>query len=71
MSEWNALSAANADVSSREFLQNVRDWLSSELQSAKNDLRKISKLQWLANHFNKLAKERGKVDLLVFPAATS
>ena len=67
MSEWSALSAANADVSSREFLQTVRNWLSRELNAPKSDLGKMSKLQWLGNHFNKFARERGKVDLLVFP----
>ncbi len=68
MSEWRALSTANMDVSSREFLQTVRNWLSRELKAPKSDLGKMSKLQWLGNHFNKFARERGKVDLLVFPA---
>lgn len=67
MSEWSALSSANADVGSRKFLQTVGRWLSRELPEGQNDLGRLSKLQWLGNHFNKMARERGKVDLLEFP----
>ncbi len=69
MSDWIALSNANADVSSREFLQTVRKWLGPRLQEAQTHLGKKSKLHWLVNHFNKLATERGKVDPLRFPTA--
>jgi hypothetical protein len=68
MSDWIALSTANADLTSREFLQTVRKWLNRRLQEPQSDLGKMSKLHWLVNHFNKLARERGKVDLLLFPA---
>ncbi len=67
MSVWKALPTTNEDVSSREFLQTVRKRLTRQLSEAQADLGRLSKLQWLGNHFNKLATERGKVDLLVFP----
>jgi hypothetical protein len=68
MSEWSAISDANADISSRKFLQTVRKWLSRELPKARRDLGRLSKLQWLGSHFNRMAAEKSGVDPLEFLA---
>lgn len=67
LSKWKALSTAEAEVSSRKFLKSVRKWLGKELIEAQNDLGRLSKLQWLAHHFNTIAQQKGGVDLIEFP----
>lgn len=70
MSEWGPLSKANADLSNRRYLHVVGKWLRHELLKSRNDLGRLSKLQWLGNHFNRIARERGKLDLIEFPESS-
>lgn len=68
LSKWKALSTVGTEVKSSKFLKSVRRWLSNELGEAQSDLGRLSKLQWLANYFNKIARQQSGVDLLESPA---
>jgi len=52
LSHWKALSDVKVKSDATTFLGSVGSWLRRELEVARADVRRASKLRWLAHHFN-------------------
>lgn len=56
LSRWKALPNAPDTIESATFLTSVGAWLTKERHRVRKDIGKLSKLNWLAHHFNLAAR---------------
>jgi hypothetical protein len=70
LSRWKALSDVRVTMDSATFLTSVGAWLRKELQLSQGDLRRSSKLLWLAHHFNTAAAQEERIEPIQTPAST-
>ena len=67
LSKWKAISDVAPDRNARAFLRIVRGRLADELGRVNGDLRRLSKLRWIAHHFNIAAAKEGGVEMIDVP----
>jgi len=59
LSKWGPISERKSDIDMEGFLRQARDRLLDMLRKSNTDLRKLSKIRWLAHQFNQVAPQHG------------